>query len=110
MSAYHVSACARGDEKGVRFSGPGVMDGCELLCWCWESKPFPLHEHVLLTAGPSFQPCVMMLTVREVNEVRVKPAQQRWHSDQASCQTAAKPKPSTCLFVCLFLWVALAVL
>jgi hypothetical protein len=48
-----------------RASGTGVMDGCELLCWCWESNPFPLQEQVLLTAGLFFQAC-MIYTVREV--------------------------------------------
>jgi hypothetical protein len=45
----HVCLC-----KGVRSSGTGVTDRCELPCGCWELNLGPLEEQpVLLTAEPS---------------------------------------------------------
>jgi hypothetical protein len=42
-------------EEDVRFHS--IVDGCELLCSCWELNPGPLEEHpVLLTAELSLQP------------------------------------------------------
>lgn len=35
-------------EKAVKFPGSGVIQGCVLLCGCWELKPCPLQEQQLL--------------------------------------------------------------
>lgn len=38
-------------------SRPGVTEGCELPCGCWELNPGPLQEQpVLLATEPSLQP------------------------------------------------------
>lgn len=36
--------------------GPGVMDCCELPCWCWELDLGPLQEQMLKTIKPFCQP------------------------------------------------------
>lgn len=42
-------------KQGV--GSPGVMDGCETPCGCWELNKGPLEEHpVLLTMETSLQP------------------------------------------------------
>lgn len=41
-------------DKGVRFPGTGVRDGCEWLCGCWKLNLGPLEEQeALLTADSS---------------------------------------------------------
>ena len=32
-------ACMQRPEEGIRSSGMGVTDNCELPCGCWESNP-----------------------------------------------------------------------
>ena len=52
MSALpaHIPTC----QKRASYS---IIDGCELLCGCWELNPGPLEEPmVLLTTEPSLQP------------------------------------------------------
>ena len=42
--------------EGIRSSGTGVTDSCELPCGCWGLNPGPLEEQpVVLTAEPSLQ-------------------------------------------------------
>lgn len=49
--------CPQKSEEGTGSPGTGVMDVCELLCWCWESNPGPLQElAVLLTAELPVRP------------------------------------------------------
>lgn len=41
----------------MRLSDPGVTDGCELACWCWESNLRPVEEQsVLLMLSHLFSP------------------------------------------------------
>lgn len=52
MSLYHMQR----PEEGVRSSGPGVTEGCEQACVCWELNPGPLQgQPVLLRAEASLQ-------------------------------------------------------
>ena len=49
MFCVHVCLC-----EGVRASGTGVTNNCELPCGFWELNPGHLEEHlVLLTADQS---------------------------------------------------------
>lgn len=42
------------DVQEVSSPGTAVIDGCKLLCECWESNPGPPQEQqVLLTPEPS---------------------------------------------------------
>lgn len=55
-------------EEDVRFHS--IVDGCELLCSCWELNPGPLEEHpVLLTAERPLQPLEGFLFVRNFPSV-----------------------------------------
>ena len=38
-------------EGDIEFSGTVVTDGCECLCWGWESNLGPLQEQRLLLAS-----------------------------------------------------------
>lgn len=35
-----------GVQRGHRFPGTRVTDGCEPPCGCWELNPDPLEEHL----------------------------------------------------------------
>lgn len=49
--------------EGIVSLGIRVVDGCELLCMCWELNPSHLEEQpVLLTDEPSFLPKVLFCT------------------------------------------------
>lgn len=49
--------CPQRTDDGIGFLEPGVMDGCEPHCGCWELSPSPLQEqHAILTAETSLQP------------------------------------------------------
>lgn len=43
-------------EKGVRFPGPGVMDGCGLSCGFCDLNPGSLQEQVCLSSEAFLQP------------------------------------------------------
>ena len=46
-----------GSEKGIRFSGTGIIDGIESPCGCWKQNPGPLLEpQAFLSAKPSLYP------------------------------------------------------
>lgn len=54
MHVLYVSAwCPQGSEESVRRPGPGVMDGCELLCGLWEPDLGLLQGHELLPSADS---------------------------------------------------------
>jgi hypothetical protein len=55
MSVYHICAwCPGKPEEGVRFSGTGVTDSCELACGCWKlNSGFLGEQPMLLTTEPS---------------------------------------------------------
>jgi hypothetical protein len=57
MSVYHMHAmCPRKPEGDGESLGPGVTDGCKLLCGCWDLNPGPLEEQLILfTAESSLQ-------------------------------------------------------
>lgn len=57
-TVYPVCAwCQWRLEKGIRSLAIRVIDGCKLLCSCWD-KPESLEEQlVLLTAGQSLLSC-----------------------------------------------------
>ena len=40
-------------EEGVRSSGTGVRNGCELSCGCWDSNSGPLQDQPVLSVDPS---------------------------------------------------------
>lgn len=58
MHMYHMHAwCLQRTDKGIGSLEPGITDGCEPRCGCWELNPSPLQEqHAILTAEPSLQP------------------------------------------------------
>ena len=46
--------CLWRPEEGGRVSGPGITDGCEPPCDCWELNPSPLQKQpVFLATEPS---------------------------------------------------------
>jgi len=54
MGISVLPACMSGE--GVRASGTGVIDSCELPCGCWDLNLGLLEEQpALLTAEPSLQ-------------------------------------------------------
>ena len=61
MYTMGVQCC--GPAEGIGSPGTGVMDVCELLCWCWESNPGWEEQPVLLTAEPSLQPSFHILVL-----------------------------------------------
>ena len=58
MCVHHVPAGAMVAKEGTGSSGIiGVMNGCKLLCGCWELNPGPLPEQLaLLITEPAICP------------------------------------------------------
>lgn len=52
--------------------GHGVMDCCELPCWCWELDLGPLQEQMLKTINPFCQPhsAFISILVKRQNKFR----------------------------------------
>jgi hypothetical protein len=52
-----LSACVPGacrGNAGIRSSGTGFTDTCELLCWYWDLNLSPLEEHSVLLGAETF--------------------------------------------------------
>lgn len=52
---YHM---LMGQDKGLRHSGTGVPDGCELTQECWELVSSPLQEPQVLFNGGENSPAL----------------------------------------------------
>lgn len=57
MYVHHGCRILQRAEEGIESLETEVIDGCELLCRCWELKPgFSARTAVLLTTKPSLHP------------------------------------------------------
>lgn len=52
MCVSHAYLLPMDVRKSIQSIGTGVMDGCKVLCGCWEPNLGALWEQVLLTAEP----------------------------------------------------------
>lgn len=64
MSVFACTTCMQGPKRpgeDIRFPAPGVTEGCELLCGCWDSNLGSLEKDKVLlshlSSPPTWQIC-----------------------------------------------------